>query len=147
MSDFDEQEKRIVEVLGEDDVPGEVPGVDEDTLETYFDYLKENLKSPCRLTGIEDMGYFGWEEYYTLGPGSKREHERLRKKRASFMDTFELLSFDDEFDEDYGIFVEVRRVSDKKRYVIPLADLEATDKKSKNYQLIDDYVVWFVNYR
>ncbi|MCG3161995.1 MAG: hypothetical protein JMDDDDMK_03223 [Acidobacteria bacterium] len=27
----------------------------------------------------------------------------------------------------------------------PLCDLEATGKKSKNYQLLRDYVVWFAN--
>jgi len=141
MSDFDKQEKRIAEVFGQD----EVPNVSDDTLTTYLDYLKKNVKLPCRITGIEDMGYFGWEEYYTFGPGSKREYERLKKSRASFMDTFELLSFDDEIYE-VGILVNVKRVSDKRKFVIPLAELEAGDKKSKNYQLLNDYSVWFVNY-
>jgi hypothetical protein len=141
MSDFDKQEKRIAEVFDED----EVPWVGDDTLTTYLDYLKKNVKLPCRVTGIEDMGYFGWEEYYCFGPGSKIEYERLKKSRASFMDTFELLSFDDELYEE-GILVNVKRVSDKKKFVIPLAELEAEDKKSKNYQLLDDYSVWFVNY-
>ena len=141
MSDFDKQEKRIAEVFGQD----EVPSVSDDTLTTYLDYLKKNVKLPCRITGIEDMGYFGWEEYYTFGPGSKREYERLKKSRASFMDTFELLSFDDEIYEG-GILVNVKRVSDKRKFVIPLAELEAGDKKSKNYQLLNDYSVWFVNY-
>ena len=58
---------------------------------------------------------------------------------------FELLSFDDEIYE-VGILVNVKRVSDKRKFVIPLAELEAGDKKSKNYQLLDDYSVWFVNY-
>lgn len=30
---------------------------------------------------------------------------------------------------------------------IPLADLEAENEKSANCQLLNDYVVWFVNYR
>ena len=45
-----------------------------------------------------------------------------------------------------GIVVNVKRVSDKRKFVIPLADLEAEDEKSRNYQLLNDYVVWFVNY-
>ncbi len=141
MSDFDEQEKRIAEIFGED----EAPDVNDDTLAKYLDYLKKNVKLPCRVTGIEDLGYFGWEEYYTFGPGNKREYERLKKTRASFMDTFELLDFNDELYEE-GILVNVKRVSDKRRFVIPLADLKAKDEKSKNYQLLDDYAVWFVNY-
>lgn len=91
------------------------------------------------------MGYFGWEEYYTFGPGNKREYEKLKKTSASFTDTYELLGFDDELYEE-GIVVNVRRVSDKRKFAIPLADLEAEDKKSKNYQLLDDYAVWFVNF-
>jgi hypothetical protein len=43
--------------------------------------------------------------------------------------------------------VNVRRVSDKKTFVLPLADLKATDKKSQNYELLDDYSTWFVNYQ
>jgi len=50
-------------------------------------------------------------------------------------------------DECDGIFVYVQRISDKKKFVLPLADLKATDRKSKNYQLLDDYSVWFVNNR
>ena len=141
MSDFDKQEKRIAKVFDEN----EAPSVSNDTLATYLEYLKKNVKIPCRITGIEDMGYFGWEEYYTLGPGSEREHKRLRKTKASFRDTFELLDLDDDVSEA-GIVVNVTRVSDKKKFVIPLADLEAENEKSANCQLLNDYVVWFVNY-
>ena len=47
----------------------------------------------------------------------------------------------------YGISVNVKRVSDKRKFTLPLADLESTDKQSNNYQLLDDYSVWFVNYQ
>jgi hypothetical protein len=54
----------------------------------------------------------------------------------------------DDIDDEYdGIFVNVQRLSDKKQFVLPLADLKSTDKKSKNYQLLDDYSVRFVNNR
>jgi hypothetical protein len=49
------------------------------------------------------------------------------------------------FDED--IAAHVRRISDGKKFVLGLAELEATDKKSPNFQLLDDYAVWFVNNR
>lgn len=141
MSDFEEQEKRIAKILGED----EVPQVNKDALRRFLGYLKKNLRFPCLLTGIED---FKWEEYYIIGPGSKEEHERLRKANPSYMDAFELLSFDEEVDVDNGIFVRVRRTSDKKKFVLPLAELKATiAKQSKNYQLLDDFSVWFWNYR
>ncbi len=59
-----------------------------------------------------------------------------------------MIEFVDEMDDYYdGIFVNVQRVSDKKKFVLPLADLKSIDKKSKNCQLLDDYSVWFVNNR
>ena len=140
MPQLDKQDQRIADIFRTKDVPD----VDTETLKRYLDYLKQNLEFPCQLTGIED---FPWEEYYVIGPGSKKEHERLRKTRPSYMDTYELLSFDDEVEPDSGIFVNVQRVSDKKKFTLMLADLEAAEKKSKNYQLLDDFSVWFVNWR
>ena len=32
-----------------------------------------------------------------------------------------------------------------RKYAIPLCDLEATNKKSANYQLVKDYAIWFAN--
>ena len=62
------------------------------------------------------------------------------------MDTYALLSFDD-VASDSGIFVNLQRVSDKKKFVLPFADLKATTQQSKNYKLLDDFSVWFVNWR
>lgn len=75
------------------------------------------------------------------------EYEELKKTRPSYTDHYRFLSLDDDYDEDMGSYVNVRRISDKKEFVLPLADLEAVDKKSKNYQILHDYSVWFVNYR
>jgi hypothetical protein len=41
----------------------------------------------------------------------------------------------------------VRRKSDGKEFHLGLAEIEAVDKKSKNYQLLNDYAVWFANNR
>ena len=143
MPKLDEQDQRIADIFG----TKEVPDVTDETLEIYFDSLKQHLEMPCQVTGTESMGCFSWEEYYTFGPGSEREYEKLKKKRASYTDTFALLSFDDDYDEDYGIVVNVRRISDKKKFALTLSDLEATEEKSKTYQLLDDYSTWFVNWR
>jgi|SRR5215210_8228030 len=139
MSQLDAQDKRISAIFG-----GAIPDVTEASLETYRAYLRENLELPCQLTGIED---FSWEEYYVFGPGSQKEYESLKKTRPSYRDKFNLISFEDLIDEGAGILIEVRRVSDRRKFTIPLADLEATDKRSKNHQLLDDYSVWFVNNR
>jgi hypothetical protein len=143
MPKLDRQDQRIANIFGTKDVPD----VTDATLEIYLAYLKQHLDLPCQVTGIEDMGCFAWEEYYTFGPGSERKYEKLKKKRASYTDTFELLSFDDDYDEDYGLVVNVRRLSDKKKFALTLSDLEAADKKTKNGELLYDFSVWFVNYR
>lgn len=139
MSKFDKQRQRLADIFGTEGVPS----VQTETLERYLDHLKQNLEFSCQLTGIED---FPWEEFYVIGPGSKEEHEQLRKTKPSYMDTYELLSFDG-VKSRAGIFVNVQRMSDKKHFVLPLADLKATNKKSRNYELLDDFSAWFVNWR
>jgi len=138
----DQQIKRvqaIFKVTDEDDMV-----VDDENLKKYFQYLNENIGFPCIVTGIED---FRWEEFYVLGPGDKDEYEELKKTQPSYTDHYSILSFDDDYDEDNGILVNVQRISDKKEFTLPLEDLEAVDKTSNNYQILDDYSMWFVNYR
>jgi hypothetical protein len=90
MREFDdEQDNRIATILGTEEAE-----VDEKTLNTYLKYLKEKIEFPCRLTGIED---FSWEEFYVLGPGSKKAYEKLKKKNPSYTDTFELI-------DDYSVW-------------------------------------------
>ena len=76
MAKLDKQDQRIANIFGIQDVPE----VDTETLEPSLDHLKQHLALPCQLTGIDD---FDWEEYYVIGPGSKAEHERLRRTRPS----------------------------------------------------------------
>jgi hypothetical protein len=140
MDKFEKQEKRIISILGTKKLD-----VTRKTLSTYLKYLKNHVEIPCQLTGIED---FEWEEAYVFGFGSKREYQELKKTQPSYTDKFNLIDFIDDIDDEYdGIFVNVQRLSDKKQFILPLADLKSTDKKSKNYQLLDDYSVWFVNNR
>jgi len=139
MTEIDKQDERISAIFG-----GEIPNVTEESLSTYLTYLKEHLELPCELTGIED---FDWEEYYVIGPGDQKEYERLKKTKPSYTDKYDLLSLADEVDGWVGILVNAKRGSDKKEFTLPLAEMEATDERSKNYQLLDDYSVWFVNNR
>ncbi len=139
MADFEEQEQRIAKVLGKK----AVPSVSHATLQKYLAYLKQAITLPCLLTGIED---FPWEERYVLGYGSKAEYERLKTTQPSYTDTYELVSFEDEEDDMRGLLVKVKRKSDKKNFVLPLAELKAVDEQSKNYELLHDFSVWFVNW-
>jgi hypothetical protein len=138
MTDTKAQETRIEQILGEDYL-----NVSDESLEMYRSYLQKNIVIPCELTGIED---FRWEEFYILGLGDKKEYEELKKTRPSYQDVYTFISFDDQIEDVYGLMVKVKRISDRKHFVLPLADLKETDKKSPNYRLIDDYAVWHVNY-
>jgi len=141
----DKRDKRIAKILGIkelEDIFDEALDVTEETLGMYFDYLIEHIEYPCQVSGID---YFGWERYYISGPGNKNEYEELKKNQPLHTDTFNLLSFE-EVDPDLGILITVERVSDKKDFTLPLAELKTTEKKSKNQRLLDDYAYWFVNY-
>jgi hypothetical protein len=138
----DQQIKRVLAILKVTDEEDMV--VNDGNLEKYFQYLNKNIAFPCIVTGIED---FKWEEFYVLGPGDKDKYEELKKTQPSYTDHYRILSFDDHYDEDNGILVNVCRISDKRKFTLPLEDLEAVDRTSINYQILDDYSVWFVNYR
>ncbi|MCX5805832.1 MAG: hypothetical protein NT010_07170 [Proteobacteria bacterium] len=132
-----EQDQRIAEILEAN------LEVTLKSLTLYRDYLRINLDTPCIMTGIED---FPWEERYVFGYGDKTEYEALKKEQPSYTDIYELKRFEDLVDENTGILVKVKRVNDNKRFILDLASLKATDETSKNYTLLDDYSVWFVNH-
>jgi hypothetical protein len=140
MYELDEQDKRILNILSDGDTDEDKLRKTTKTIKKYCKYLKDNLDYPCVLTGIED---FPWEEKFVLGFGSRRKYEKLKKENPSYKDIFALINFDDDVDEI--ILVKVKRQSDNKIFVIELDCLKATDENSKNYQILDDYSVWYVN--
>lgn len=144
MSDADEQFERIKSVFG----LSEIPDVTDKTIDKYLSFLKENLVCPCTLTGIESMGYFGWEERFEFGYGTEHEYNRLRKERGSYHDEYQLKTISNAVvEEDWDIIVQVHRLADKKQHKIPLSELQAVDEDSDNYWLLNDYTVWYVNWR
>ena len=102
INEFDEDIARIMAILCVNDE--EDMEVTDENLEKYFSYLSENIDFSGLVTGIED---FSWEEYYVIGPGDRKEYEELKKTRPSYTDKYEILRLDD-YDLDYGIFVNVR---------------------------------------
>lgn len=116
----------------------------------YYEYLKKALEFPIEVTGIED---FNWEEFYFLGPGSSSEYKKLKKTQPSFKDIFILndISTDDWSEwmlcENEDISALVVRKKDKKEFVLGLSELQCTSENDKMYQLLDDYSVFFCNYR
>ncbi|MDH3674949.1 MAG: hypothetical protein OES12_05595 [Anaerolineae bacterium] len=139
----DPQFERIKQVFG----IAEIPRVTGKTLHIYFEYLKERLACPCMLTGIESIRFFGWEERFEFGYGSKIEYDRWRRQEGSYKDKYEMKEFDATVDEAWDILVNVQRIPYRKRFEIPLSQLQAVDKTSRNYQSLNDYTVWYVNWR
>ena len=139
----EQQDKRLADIFGTQTVPK----VTEETLALYLDYLKQHLEVPCQLTGIESRGCFAWEEAYIFGRRRPKEYAQRKQHQPSYTDIYAWLNFEDAYDPYDGLAVRVKRVSDRKRFVLPLANLKAPEKPSKNHQLLDDYVVWFVNWR
>jgi hypothetical protein len=139
----EQQDQRLVDIFDMQ----KVPKVTEEMLAIYLNYLKQHLEVPCQLTGIESLGCFAWEASYIFGRRRPKEYAQRKKKEPSYTDIYTFLSFAEEYDVYAGLAVTVKRVSDSKRFVLPFAHLKATEKPSNNAQLLDDYVVWFVNYR
>jgi len=141
----DAQELRIAKILGSEDID-----VCDEATETYLKYLKNTLDLPCKVTGVED---FRWEEFYIIGLGDQGEHNELRKTQPSCMDTYMLIDIEKDIFSEWMMFsdedlaAKVKRISDKKEFWLGLSEIEATDNKSKNYQLLHDYSVWLINFR
>ena len=108
---------------------------------------RDKTLAECELTGIESRGCFDWEASYIFGRRRPKEYVQRKQHQPSYTDTYVCLSFEEECDIYAGLAVTVKRVSDSKRFVLPCAHLKATEKPSNNAQLLDDYVIWFVNYR
>ncbi|ERT04784.1 calcium binding family protein [Lyngbya aestuarii BL J] len=136
--DREEFEDRIKTIL-----ETKIIEVDEPNLNRYLQYLQKNIQKPCYLTGSEE---FLWEEDYLFGEGSQKKYEKLKKTQPSYTDVFTLVKFSETLSDVDGLLAEVQRVSDQKMFVLPLADLEVTDENSPNYKLIEDYLMWFLNY-
>jgi hypothetical protein len=145
MSQQDAQDARIAAIVGDDEESTFDQGIDK-----FYDHLKRSLRLPCDVTGIED---FRWEEFYVFGPGDPKEHDRLRQTRPSYLDTFELLAIENDVGSEWMMFHDedlaghVRRKSDGKEFDLGLAEIKAVNKESRNYQLLHDFAVWFVNSR
>jgi hypothetical protein len=145
MMDLDAHDKRIAAILGDpDDLTFD------QAIGVFCEYLKTNLTLPCEVTGTED---FRWEEIYVFGPGDQEEYERLKKTQPSYSDHYELLGIVRKGTPEWMLFwqddigANVRRISDGREFLLGLSELKATDKKSGDYQLLEDYSVWFVNNR
>ena len=132
------RKERLNRVVEKD---GKAVSVSQKSLKTYQDFLEKNMERPCLLTGKK---HFPWEERYRLGQGSEAEYKIHKQTNAAYTDTFEFLGFEAK-KKTYGIYVKVKRVSDKRKFKLPLNYLKAVDRKHPNAGLISEYIIWFVN--
>lgn len=110
-----EEGKRIGKILAGLDPDDEIA-----MLERWEEYLEQHLSFPFEAVVDE------WQE---RGP--------LKAGDTGSINSISMV------DELYGIIVELR--VGRKKYEYPLCEFVATDKQSSNYQLIQDYRVWFAN--
>jgi hypothetical protein len=143
MSDWHEQELRILTVIGDVNVDAN------EAFQRWYRYLTSRLMLPCDVTGVED---FQWEEFYVVGPGDKAEYKKLRQNQPSYRDVFELTRISLGLESRCCMFPDelkahVRRKADSKEFVLGLSELKSISKDSENYRMLHDYAVWLVNYR
>ena len=134
------QEKRINAVF-----PDDIEDISRrrKTITIYKQFLENNLQLPVKVTGRID---FSWEGIYIWGSGYLEEYEELKKEKPSYTDLYNLTGFFNHYSVLKGLYAKVVRITDKKHFKLELIDLKAVDEESKNYQLIDDYIYWHVNY-
>lgn len=108
---------RMVFGLTSDD---SLPAVDEDSLETYYDHLVEQMLLPV------EARYCPQEEFLNPLP--------LRRVKVVALDR------EIAWDEDEGILCKIRTAEGEQ--VVPLTDLEFR-RSDPNHQLLDDFAAWF----
>jgi hypothetical protein len=131
--------KRIAVAFG----AGEVPEVTETNLLKYREYLLQHLDRKTVLTGRED---FPWEEFYVLGPGDKEKYENLKKTRPSYTDEYRLIDISASVTDEDDLLAKVKRLSDGRSFEMGLSWLTTKVEKGPDYQLLDDFATWQVNW-
>lgn len=97
-----------------------IPDNEMDCLQKWVDYLEDNLTFPVEAI-VEES-----ESDWLIKEGQEVSIRSL----PHIVDT-------------YGVIATIR--IGRNKYEYPLCELEVIDKKSPNYQPIDDYKLWFAN--
>lgn len=97
-----------------------LPGVDDDSLETYYDHLVVQMSLPV------EARYCPQEDFLNPLP--------LRRVKVVALDR------EIGWNEDEGILCKMRTAEGEE--VVPLTDLEFR-RSDPNYQLVDDFAAWF----
>jgi hypothetical protein len=144
--DKDQDEDEIVNQINKkyDHIQPKIGGTGNDELDKQEHRIAEILKGINRNNEnkIEEK----WEEY--LDSNLKFPFEAIiidRDEDTGVLDNGDIVivkKIQGTFDL-YGIVVEIRK--GRKKYEIPLCELEVHNKSSDNYIMIEDYNLWFAN--
>ena len=116
-----DDEKRVAQILGIKEGE-ELPDVSDEYLEVYHQYLTDHLSFPFEAEETRPLE----DTYFNI-------------KIIGLSDP------DESADSDsYGLFCYGKQ--GRRKMVVPLAEIEAKEK-DENEKLVDDYKMWFWNYR
>ena len=112
---FGDQGMRILKILN-----GADPNNEMECLQKWVEYLKKELTFPIQaiVSESQDKGFINYGD------------QVLIKSLPHIVDM-------------YGVIASIRL--NGKKYEFPLCDLTVIDKTQKDFQLIDDYSIWFAN--
>ena len=88
--------------------------------------------------------YQKWEEYLNENLEFPIETKVVETSRGRIINGAKVKLLDiEDYDDMYGIFGIGKH--EREAITFPICNLEAIDKKSKNYELLRDYAIWFAN--
>jgi hypothetical protein len=101
-----------------------LPDIDEDSLETYYDYLDEQVSLPTEAMFCDAHGVFS----------SRNVQRELR--------TVKIVALDRKigWEKDVGILLTIRAGDEEE--IVPLVEL-AIRRSDPNFQIFDDFSAWF----
>lgn len=88
--------------------------------------------------------YQKWEEYLSENLEFPIETQVVESERGRIRNGAKIKLLDiEDYDDMYGIFGIGKY--EREGVTFPICNLEAINKKSKNYELLKDYAIWFAN--
>ena len=112
---------------------------------------EEGVRIQKVLSGIDPAAYGlilqAWKKHLEKKlkfPIKAEVVELMNRGSLRIGDQVIIYGIDELIDEMRGLFAKVT-YEKSKEFQFPLADLEVLNQKSKNYQLIKDYVIWYAN--
>ena len=113
-----------------------------------FDEEEKSIKYGKLFQGIKldnyNELYQKWEEYLSENLKFPIETKVVESERGRIRNGTKIKLLDiEDYDEMYGIFGIGKH--EREAVTFPICNLEAIDKKSKNYELLRDYAIWFAN--